>query len=157
MIILLGSRAAALRDCLPLWRDGRVVDHDFYADAEGSSLIRNRLSVLFERVDVREKPTGWGAICDHQEAVDVLDFDPIAQAILSCNDNAQAEHLGVPVLVISEATQLAIKLGYRGRGFHATKNERDILWWHSRVRLGQEHEAVRLAMESKASRIWPAL
>lgn len=156
MIILNGSQAAAIRGCLPPWREGSTLDHDLCSNAEGRAIIKAFLFGHFKSVDLRGDDVNFGAICDRRHVFDVHGDEAIWEALCGTRDLLPVNHLGLNVWAISEKTQLAIKLGYYEHiPFHFEKNTKDIEYWSSRVTLDPEHLRVQEAMKSLADRMWP--
>ncbi len=156
MMVLTGSRAATLRGCLPTWRQGRMVDHDFYAGADEREAFLTKLAAEGAHLERQDTARSVTAIVNRSEMISIMAPDAVCAAILRCDDNRPMTHLGWPVLVISERTQLALKQGYIDRcAIHRRKNLADIAFWAARVSLEPQHLNVCAAMAEAATDIWP--
>lgn len=126
-------------------------DHDFHASRDDADHAVEILSEKFRVYEVSEDALGITVIGDRKTVISITYPDSVTEAISRCSDLIGARHLGVGCMVISERTQLAIKLGYiNSCRHHKDKNLKDIAFWSSRVSMGHEHVNVMEAMKRKS-------
>lgn len=144
--LLVGSRAALIHDCLPPWREGRVIDWDIHARpavidrwAEGRGLSRRGRNFLGP-ADLR---------------VSFFEWDEVSDALLACPGSRHVDALGLSLLAVAPMALLALKCGYRKAAFrHSQKTRRDVEYWIARgdpQSWRPEHEAVYRSMARRAA------
>lgn len=159
-MILVGSQAAILRDCLPSWRDGTAIDYDFHGSVEEAASLESYLRDAYGAVIVGQKRRSRIGMLSPGNVL--IDFDASGQLssamIAALPDNEEALVLGQTVQVISCTTQLLIKLSYADYAINRAKNDQDIAHWEQMLGTDNPaytpaHHAVFLRMvEENAAR-----
>lgn len=153
MMILVGSQAAKLRGHLPEWRNGYTDDHDIYAPKDTADEWIDGLLYDQRVSELSDAYFGFGAILNKSQVISVVYPDIVYEAYLKTSDLLEVSHLGTNFFAISEASQLAVKLGYLTYN-REEKMFKDIDFWYNNLYMsggfGPEHLAVYEAMKKLA-------
>jgi hypothetical protein len=153
-MLLIGSVAAKLTDCLPVWREGRTVD----VDMVGTTVEMQDLLARLKRDDLaamaHKRRNGKYLLVAHKQPH--IEFDvsitPATLLLQTMHDNTVGEFMGLPVKLISCATQYVIKEAYADYEIHRDKNDKDLAYWRGVQLTPQHHELARLMRKEMAAK-----
>ena len=141
-MIVIGSEAARLRNCLPDWREGAEPnDIDIVGtEAEFDALV-DHFRAAGKYVVAHDRGGGMKAIRATEKPGDktriLIDFAMMEHAsstiLDQLDDHAPGELFGQPVRVCSPLTQYVLKRAYARLPFQSEKNDRDIAYWRDLV------------------------
>jgi len=137
-MILIGSLAAKLTNCLPLWRNGKLNDIDLVGTLNEFHQLVTYIKSQTDLVYIAESSIkGRYAITVYQfEDRILIEFNTnitsMTEILKSMPDNTSGSILGFPCEVISLRSQYAIKKAYRHIPIiHQEKNLKDLQYWKS--------------------------
>lgn len=142
-MIMTGSKAALMRDCLPSWREGQSDDYDFHAKPRDINRLEHFLKLRGYGVIRANKPYGVGLRVKDLGQIDILDWKLSDDMIAALDDNLDTSFLGIPTKVISETTQYVLKKAYQNLDIWPEKTDQDLAYWEPKVLpLSPQHEAL---------------
>lgn len=129
-MIIIGSVAAKLNDCLPTWRNGKTGDLDIVTNDQNFSEILATLSkhaICVKRFD--KFPEHTYVLLDDRTLIDITTSNRFYDLLQHTTGNRLATYLGATAIVPDMTTLATLKEGYEDLPIHRVKNDLDLAFW----------------------------
>lgn len=153
-MIIIGSVAAKLNDCLPTWRNGKTNDLDIVTNdqnfAHTLAKLSNR-SVCVKRFS--QFPEHTYVLLDDRTLVDITTSNEFYSLLQQATGNRIATYMEMDVILPDMTTLATLKEGYEDLPIHRRKNDMDLEFWRSqRLEVRSERDQI-LSHISKTARM----